>query len=361
MGLTRSGRGFDPTDLDRLQRLSALVGVSGAEGPVRELVRESVEQAVASLHVDALGNLIARVNPGADLRVMVAAHMDEVGFMVTGVDSDGRLRFDKVGGVDPRYLPGAPVWIGPRRRPGVIGVKPIHLTSNRERKSYPDLDSLRIDLGFADRDAAQEHIQLGDGGTFASPARRVGDRLWAKALDDRVGVATLIRLLHDPPPGIELIGAFTVQEEIGLRGARVAAQAEAPDLAFVLDCTPARDIPGPDGSPNSNYNARFDGGPTVYVADRGTVSDPRLVRLLESTADEEGLSIQRRQPGGGRTDAAAIHVTGKGVPSVSLSVPARYLHSSAAQIRLEAWEDSYLLIDAALRRLPSFWPEELHG
>ncbi len=357
MGLTRTDVGLTQEDLERLRALTELMAVSGDEGPVRRVVRQAVERVADSLRVDAVGNLIARVGTDEGPRVMVAAHMDEVGFIITGVDDDGSLKIEKVGGLDTRYLPGAAVWVGPQQIPGVIGVVPIHLSSNEEKRRYPGIQSLRVELGFGSRESAERRVQLGDTGTFATRSERVGGRLWGKALDDRVGVATLVRLLLDPPPGIELIGAFTAQEEIGLRGARVAAQSEAPDLAFVLDCTPARDLPGVDGAENPNYNARFNGGPVVHVADGRTISPPRLVRLLEMTASDQNLPIQRRQPGRGGTDAGAIHVSGKGVPTVSLSVPGRHLHATASQIKIEAWDQSYLLMDAVLRRLPALGGE----
>lgn len=352
MGLTRADVGLTQDDLERLQTLTELVAVPGHEGPVAEVVRRALEGAVDSLRVDALGNLIARTGTGDGPRVMIAAHMDEVEFIVTHIDDSGGLRIEKVGGLDTRYLPGAPVWVGPQRIPGVIGIKPIHLSSEEERSRYPRIQSMRIDLGYVNREDVESRVELGDTGTFATRSARVGDRLWGKALDNRVGVATLVRLLLDPPSGIELIGAFTVQEEIGLRGARVAAQAEAPDLAFVLDCTRADDMPGLDGAEPPRFNARFDGGPAVYVADGRTVSHPRLVRLLEETASEIDLPTQRRRPGAGGTDAGAIHISGRGVPTVSLSVPVRHMHGAVSQVRLEAWEQSYLLIEAALRRLP---------
>jgi endoglucanase len=178
-------------------------------------------------------------------------------------------------------------------------------------------------------------------------------------LDDRLGVATLIELVsqftRNPPENFDLLAAFTVQEEIGLRGAQVAAYALDPDLAIVLDCTPANDLPtwdgGLPGSENDRYNTRLGAGPAVYIADRATLSDPRLVKHLVETAAELGIPFQFRQPGGGGTDAGAIHKQRAGIPSVSISVPGRYLHTAAAMVRRTDWQNSLALVSAALARL----------
>jgi endoglucanase len=166
-----------------------------------------------------------------------------------------------------------------------------------------------------------------------------------------LGVATLIELVRHAPPNIDLLAAFTVQEEVGLRGAGVAAYAFNPDLAIVLDCTPAMDLPTWDGSENTQYNTRLNAGPAIYMADAATISDPRLVRLLIETAENLGIPYQIRQPGGGGTDAGAIHKQRAGVPSVSVSVPARYNHTPAAIARISDWKNTLALVHAALRRL----------
>jgi endoglucanase len=274
--------------------------------------------------------------------------------MLTQEDGDGIFRFDLVGGFDERQLVGKPVWIGRDHIPGVIGAKPIHLTSADERKRNISLDSLRIDVG----PEKSAHVKLGDRATFATSFARLGPSLRAKALDDRLGVATLIELVRNAPPGIDLLAAFTVQEEIGLRGARVAAHAFKPDLAIAVDSTPALDLPSwEDGQgtfiENHQYNTRLDAGPAIYLADRGTLSDPRLIRHLIDTAEALGIPYQLRQPGGGGTNAGAIHLAQGGIPSVSLSIPGRYAHTAAAIARLSDWQFTYSLLHAALDRLPA--------
>jgi endoglucanase len=234
----------------------------------------------------------------------------------------------------------------------------VHLTTADERKRPQSLDSLRIDIG---PDNAKK-VKVGDRATFATRFARLGPSLRAKALDDRLGVATLIELLRHAPPNVDLLAAFTVQEEVGLRGAQVAAYALDPDLAFVLDCTPANDLPSWNSGgqhadlaegENTRYNTRLGDGPAIYVADNYTLSDPRLVRHVVETAEAAGLPYQIRQPGGGGTDAGAIHKQRMGIPSLSISVPGRYAHTAGMLARLEDWKNTLALVYAALARLPA--------
>lgn len=183
--------------------------------------------------------------------------------------------------------------------------------------------------------------------------RQQGSNLFGKALDNRLGVATLIELVRHAPPDLELLAAFTVQEELGLRGARVAAYTFNPDLAIVIDSTPAYDLPTWDGTENTAYNTRLGAGPALYVADAATLSDPRLVRYLAQVADQLDIPYQFRQPGGGGTDAGAIHKQRAGIPSVSVSVPGRYPHTAMGLARVEDWQDTLTLLFAALERLPA--------
>jgi len=343
-----------------LERLCNACAVSGDENEVRAIVLEQVRPHASEVRVDALGNILA-IRPGQDegcLKVMLAAHMDEIGFMVIDDEGEGIFRFDTVGGIDVRQLVGKPVWVGRQHLPGVIGAKPIHLTTADERKRSISLDTLRIDIGPENA----KKVKVGDRATFATSFTRLGPSLRAKALDDRLGVATLIELLRHAPPNIDLLAAFTVQEEVGLRGAHVAAYALDPDLAMALDCTPAYDLPSwnsggqhadPADGENTRYNTRLGGGPAIYVADNYTLSDPRLIRHLVETAETHDIPYQIRQPGGGGTDAGAIHKQRLGIPSVSISVPGRYAHTAAMLARLEDWKNTLALVHAALARLPA--------
>jgi putative aminopeptidase FrvX len=347
--------------LKLLERLCNACAVSGDEAEVRAIVLEELRETIRknpesdtmiSIKTDHLGNvLVTRQGQSPDrLRVMVAAHMDEVGFMLTQDDGDGIFRFEAVGGLDDRQLAGKSVLVGKSHIPGVIGAKPIHLTTSDERKHTISIDNLRIDLGPGNGGKAK----IGDRATFATPFSKLGPSLRAKALDDRLGVASLIELVKNAPPNIDLLAAFTVQEEIGLRGATVAAYALDPQLAVVLDATPANDLPGWDPSEdgeNLHYNTRLDAGPAIYLADRRVISDPRLVQHVSATAERLGIPYQFRQPGGGTTDAGAIHKQRIGIPSLAISVPARYTHTAASLCRLSDWQNTLSLAHAALSAL----------
>jgi len=336
------------SQLKLLESLCHAVAVSGDEGEVRKIVLERLKPHADSLKVDALGNILAVKNGTADnrLRVMMTAHMDEVGFMLTHDEGDGIYRFDTVGHVDPRQLAGKAVWIGREHTPGVIGAKPIHLTTAEERRRMLEVENLRIDVG-----PEGGKVKVGDRATFATPFRRVGPSLLGKALDNRLGVAILLELIEQSPPNVDLLAVFTVQEEIGGRGARVAAFALDPHLAIAVDTTPARDLPAWDDSPNQAYNTRLGAGAAIYVADAATLYDPRLVRHFAETAQALSIPYQIRQPGSGGTDAGAIHRQRAGIPSLSVSVPVRYLHTAASLARLSDWQNTLALLHAALSRL----------
>jgi putative aminopeptidase FrvX len=356
------------SQLKLLERLCNAVAVSGDEGEVRAIVLEEIKGYADEVKVDALGNVLAIKHgterrteqsearrQGADsarLKVMLSAHMDEVGFMLVGEDGEGIYRFEPVGGMDVRQLAGKAVLVGRDHTPGVIGARPIHLTTVEERQHAIPLDALRIDLGPAGKAA------LGDRATFATRFQRSGPAVIAKALDNRLGVATLIELIKTAPLKLDLLAAFTVQEEIGLRGARVAAYALNPDLAIAVDATPANDLPSWDGEENVSYNTRLGLGPAIYIADGATFSDPRLVRLLTEAGEAAKIPFQFRQPGGGGTDAGAIHRERAGIPSVSVSVPSRYAHTAALVARLDDWKNTLALLQAALGRIT---PELLTG
>ena len=339
---------FGTAQLKLLEKLCNASAVSGDEGEVRMIVLEELEGYAVDVRVDALGNVLAtRLGSGKKrLKVMVSAHMDEVGFMLVADDGEGLFRFETVGGMDVRQLPGKAVLIGKDHLPGVIGARPIHLTTAEERKKNIPLDALRIDIGPGTAKA-----KLGERATFATRFQRNGPALIAKALDDRLGVVTLLELIKNAPANLDLLAAFTVQEEIGLRGAKVAAYTFNPDLAIVVDATPANDLPGWDGEENTSFNTQLGFGPAIYIADGATLSDPRLVRHLRETAQAEGIPFQFRQPGGGGTDAGAIHKARSGVPSVSVSVPHRHTHTAASIARLDDWKNSLALLLAALTRL----------
>lgn len=348
-----------PDQVALLERLCNASGVSGDESEVRKIILEQVRAlakdpaANLEVKVDALGSVLvtrrARGDAAAPLRVMLDAHMDEVGLLVVADDENGLFRFVKVGGIDDRVLPGKTVVVGKNRVPGVIGAKAIHLTEPGETETKISLETLRIDTG-----PENGKVKAGDRATFATPFRSVGPSFICKAFDDRVGCATLLEILRvavqtGSLDHLDLLLAFSVQEEIGGRGARAAAYGLAPEIAFAIDSTPASDLPrydaGEDGVvEDAGYNVRLGSGPAIYLVDAGTLSDPRLARHLMQTGDRYGIPYQVRQPGSGGTDAGTIHRTRAGVASISVSVPARYLHTAACVARRADWENTLALL-----------------
>ncbi|MBT3287856.1 MAG: M42 family metallopeptidase [Victivallales bacterium] len=333
-----------------LETLSNAFGPSGCETEVRVAIREAIQDHVDDLQVDHLGNLIAcQKGTTSDLTVMVAAHMDEVGFMITSADDSGMLRFTIVGGIDHRVLPAERVLVGPDKIPGVIAIKPVHKTTPDERGKVVNADQLAIDIGAKNKGEAEGAAKKGDYGVFATTFRDMGDTVCGKAFDDRAGCAVLVELIKRGPYPFTFRPVFTTMEEIGLRGARVAGFAVNPDAAFVLEGTICDDSPKErDESPTTELGK----GPAISLADPSTIADRRLVKLLLETADIEGIPCQFKQPGKGGTDAGAIHLAREGVPAITISVPCRYIHSPVSLLHKRDFAQTVDLLAAAMKRLP---------
>lgn len=350
-------------DIGFLKTLSEARGVSGNEGEVRYLLAQALRDTVDEMITDTIGNLITvrRGTGQSPPRVMVAAHMDEVGLMVVAAENSGYLRFRPVGGIDARVLPAKRVLVGKDRVPGIIGVKPVHLTEPSERRNVLKIDQLYIDIGAKTKEEALGIAPVGELVTFDTPfqylqgAQAEGElpsgRISGKAFDDRAGCFILLNLLQKQY-GFDLYGVFTVQEEVGLRGARVAAFGIDPDLAFVLEGTVCDDSPKEDDvSPTTTLGL----GAAISVADASVIADRRLVDLLIETAEAEGIPYQIKQPMVGGTDAGAIHLQREGIPSVPVAVPSRYIHSPESVIDLRDLHHTIRLVGAALDRLPTVW------
>ena len=320
--------------LDTMETLCCLDGVSGSEDEVREYILERVLPFADEIKTDPMGNLMVfkKGSCTPSRRIMLAAHMDEVGLIVTDITDDGYLRFDTVGGIDRRVLIGKRVFVGAVRVMGVIGSKAIHLTTAEQRKTLPKIQDMYIDIGARDKAEAQSLVQLGDTVAFDDSVIRFGEGyIKAKAIDDRVGCASMLELIESQLP-CDCWFAFTVQEEVGCRGAAVAARSIQPDVALVLEGTTAADIPGVDGG---NRVCELGKGVVIPFMDRGTIYDRELYSMLGRLADENDIPWQTKTKIAGGTDASSIQRSGIGVSVAAVSVAVRNIHSPACVAKID--------------------------
>lgn len=320
--------------LETVKTLCSLSGVSGWEDEVRAYLIEQAKPYAAVLRVDAMGSLIVfkKGAKSTGSKLMLAAHMDEVGLMVKRVTDDGYLKFGCVGGIDRKVLLGKRVEVGPNKVPGVIGLKPLHLLTDGEEKRVPKVEDLYIDIGAKDRDDALARVSLGDACVFVSDCVEFGDGfLKAKALDDRVGCAVMLELIRRELP-MDCVFAFTVQEELGTRGAFGASFTVSPEIALVLEGTTAADSPAQ--SPGRKVCCPGK-GPVIPFMDGGSIADRGLFERLRRLAGDNGIPWQTKHYISGGTDARTIQRSKSGVRTCGISAAVRYLHapSSVASVR----------------------------
>lgn len=309
-----------------LKVLCALSGVSSFEDEVRGYIRKRAAPHADSIRTDAMGNLIVfkRGAKPTGNKLMLCAHMDEVGLIVKSVTEDGFLKFGCVGGIDRRILLGKQVAVGEGRVPGVIGLKAIHLTTAEERKKVPKLTEYYIDIGAKDREEALSKVGPGDCAVFVSEAVEFGDgMLKAKAIDDRVGCAVMVKLLEEALP-MDCTFVFSTMEEVGTRGAFGAAFSVTPETALILEGTTAADIPSLS---EDRQVCRPGNGPVLSWMDGGAIYDRALFERLRALAQENGLPWQMKRYLSGGTDAQAIQRTKAGVRVTGISAAVRYLHA----------------------------------
>ncbi len=337
---------------ETLETLCKLPGVSGHEDAVRNYIREQVGPYAEEIIEDTMGNLLVHVRgkkpeePGK--KVLLAAHMDEVGVIVTHITDDGYLKFDFVGGVDRRVVLGKQVILGEKAIHGVIGLKAIHLTEGDERNKVPPLKSLYIDIGVSSREEAKKLVSLGDVGTFPTWSLAFGnDYLMAKAIDDRVGCTVMLELIRRGLPR-DAWFAFTVQEEVGCRGSQTAAWRIQPDYALILEGTTAADLPSQSGGEKVCCPGK---GPVIPFMDGGSIYDPVLYRKLAALAEKRGIPWQTKTKISGGTDASSIQRSGGGARVAAISAAVRNIHSPSCVICLEDMQRIYDLARAFLEEL----------
>jgi tetrahedral aminopeptidase len=324
-----------------LQTLTESFGPSGYEDNVREIVRNEVKSLANEIKVDALGNLIARKHPSRATqntrKIMIAAHMDEIGLIVSHVDENGFIRFSPIGGVFRRYVLGGRV----RFLNGTQGVIGFDKLDNINE--LPTLDKVYIDVGAINKKDCP--VKIGDVAAFDRPYSELGNRLVAKSMDDRVGVLVAIetlRTLKSTPHDVYFV--FTTQEEVGTRGATTSAYGVDPDVGIALDVTPSGDTPN-----SLKMEMALGKGPCIKIQDVGMISDPRVVQWMIRTAEKNKIPYQREVLLLGGTDARAIQVARAGVPAGCISIPVRYVHSPSEMVDFSDVQNAVKLLTAVLR------------
>jgi endoglucanase len=324
-----------------LQRLTETFGPSGYEDEVRRLVRREVEPLADDIRVDTLGNLIARKPPAKFSRdtkkIMIAAHMDEIGVIVSHVDEKGFVRFSPIGGVFRRYVLGGRV----RFLNGAQGVIGFDRLDNVNE--LPTLDKVYIDVGATS--PKDSPVTIGDVAAFDRPYSELGNRLVAKSMDDRVGVLVAIETLRSLKTSPhDLYFVFTTQEEVGTRGAITSAYGIDPDIGIALDVAPSGDTPN-----SQRMELALGKGPCIKIQDSGMIADARVVQWMIEVAEKNKIPYQREVLLGGSTDARAIQLTRAGVPSGCISIPVRYVHSPSEMVDYSDVQNAVRLLSAVLR------------
>jgi len=339
---------------ENLEKLSNACGVTGRENQVRDLMIQLLKPYADEIQVDKLENVIAIKKGKANSpKIMLAAHMDEVGLMVKTITKDGFIQFTKIGGIDDRILPAQKVVVYTKKSQclGIIGSKPPHIQKEEERKKIITYDDLFIDIGAESREnAVNLGVAIGDAIAFDVKYTRLGkDTVTGKAFDNRAGCLTMVetlKLLKKAECTVCAVG--TVQEEVGLRGAATAAFGVDPDLALALDATIAGDVPGVR---EFDTSVKMGKGPALTISDSGLITHPKILDWLVKTAEEEKIPFQLESGLLGSTDAARISITRQGVPCGTVSIPARYIHSPVGMLSLKDIENSAKLTAAAIQTI----------
>lgn len=336
-------------DLKLLEKLCTTDGISGDEGSIREIIIDEIKPFATDIKTDNLGNIIVfkKGRKTAKSKLMLSAHMDEVGFMVTDITSDGYLKFDEVGGLDRRVVLGKTVTVGKNKVNGVIGVKPIHLSKSDERTAVPKYGEMYIDIGAVSKEDALSVVNYGDSVNFNSIYKNNGYTIKSKAIDDRFGCLALIELIKSDLE-YDMHFVFAVQEEVGLRGAKVAAYSVDPDFAIVLETTTAADIAGVE---DTRQVCNLGEGAVISVMDRRTIYDKKMAEMAFECAKETGAKAQYKRAVAGGNDSGVIHQSRGGVRTLAISLPCRYLHSSVTVANVSDCDDILKIATALANKI----------
>ena len=357
-----------------LKELTNLSGVSGDEGQVRDFIISQISPYADEIKVDSIGNLVALKKGNSDKRIMLSAHTDEVGFIISEITDKGFLKFKPVGGIDTRTIFAKRVKIGKNAVLGVIGMKAVHLQKKSERDSVPEIrelfidigakaihlqsdeefersfphKELTIDIGAKDKESAEKLVNLGDYAVFETEYEELlKDSVKAKAIDDRAGCAVLMELIKKPQK-YDTYFCFTAQEEVGLRGARLAAYRIKPDLVLVIEATSCSDI---HGFESYESVTKMGGGAAVTFMDRTTIVDDTLRKKIFEMGKSAKIPVQYKRSTSGGNDAGRIHLTRDGIKTATISLPCRYIHSAASVISIRDLEAVKELTGLVLERI----------
>ena len=305
-----------------LKRLTEAYGPAGQESKIVELIKKEIEGHVDEMYVDVMGNLIAH-KKGPGKKIMFSAHMDEIGFMITHIEKEGYLRFTNIGGHTPYTLKGLRVIF----ENGVCGVIDAHRVDSPSELKF---DNMFIDIAARDKAEAEKMVQIGDVAGFYNPTIEQANRMIGNSMDDRVGCLILIEALKEikNSPN-DLYFVFSTQEEVGLRGAKTAAYQISPDMGIALDVTPTGDTP--DGA---KLNVKLGNGAAIKVKDGSLIAHPLVKQLMVDTCVKNNIPYQMEVLLAGGTDAGAIHLTRAGIPSGTISIPCRFVHSPSEMVDL---------------------------
>jgi putative aminopeptidase FrvX len=325
--------------MDLLEQLCRADGVSGFEGNVAEIMKRELKKTCDEVSCDNFGNVIARKGKGTK-KIMLAAHMDEIGLLVKHITKEGYLNFVKVGGIDDRILLDQRVIVKSKGGDviGIMGSKPPHLQKDEERKKVIKHEELFIDIGASSKKEAEKLVEIGDPVIFEPCFGKLGnDLLFGKAVDNRVGCYALIKVMEKLPPKLDatVYAVASAQEEVGLKGARVAAFKLNPDYSLALDTTLAGDTPG---IKETESNLKLGKGPAVTIMEasgRGVITHPKVREVIMKAAKRKRIPIQIDVLEGGMTDAAIIYMTREGIPSGVISIVTRYIHGSSAVFNMD--------------------------